>query len=107
MGKLLYASKIATKGIHGNATDGKYVLFESASGILVIEVKGEQRLIPHSDGFGTVWFGIIYETSESGKFVGFAVAKGAYLINVINNKVTPSSKIRTLFSASWILQKVP
>ena len=88
-GKLLFASKVATKGIHGNATDGKYAVFGSASGILVIEAMGEQKLIPYPEGFGTAWFGTIYETSESGKFVGYTAAKGAYLIDIAMNKVTP------------------
>jgi hypothetical protein len=88
-GKLLFASKIATKGIHGNATDGKYAVFGSASGILVIEAAGEQKLIPYPEGFGTAWFGTIYETSEPGKFVGYTGAKGAYLIDIAMNKVTP------------------
>jgi hypothetical protein len=88
-GKLLFASKLATKGIHGNATDGNFAVFGSASGILVVQANGEQKLIPHPDGFGTAWFGTIYETSETGKFVGYTAAKGAYLIDVTNNKITP------------------
>jgi hypothetical protein len=88
-GKLLFASKIATKGIHGNATDGKYAVFGSASGILVVEATGEQKLIPHPTGFGTAWFGSIFETSEAGKFVGYTAAKGAYLIDVVTNNITP------------------
>lgn len=87
-GKTLFTSKIATKGIHGNATDGKYAIFGSASGILVIESTGEQRLISHPEGFGTAWFGTILETAEAGKFIGYTAAKGAYLIDVTNNKVS-------------------
>jgi hypothetical protein len=88
-GKLLFTSKIATKGIHGNATDGKYAVFGSASGILVVEATGEQKLIPHPTDFGTAWFGTIYETSEAGKFVGYTAAKGAYSIEVASGKITP------------------
>lgn len=88
-GKTLFASKIATKGIHGNATDGKYAVFGSASGILVIESTGEQRLLPLPESFGTAWFGTILETAEAGKFIGYTAAKGAYLIDVVNNKISP------------------
>ncbi len=97
-GKLVSASKIATKGIHGNATDGKYVVFGSASGILVIEANGEQKLIPHPAGFDTAWFGTILETSEAGKFVGYTGAKGAFLIDVAAGKVTP------IFESADIMQ---
>jgi uncharacterized cupin superfamily protein len=88
-GKELYVSTIATKGIHGNATDGTYAVFGSASGILVVQSNGNQELIAHPEGFGTVWFGTILETSTKGNFVGYAGAKGAYLINVSKKTVTP------------------
>ncbi len=88
-GKLLHESKIATKGIHGNASDGKYSVFGSASGILVVEANGNQKLIAHPEGFGTAWFGSILETSENGRFIGYTAAKGAYLIDATMDKVTP------------------
>jgi hypothetical protein len=88
-GKELYASTIATKGIHGNATDGTYAVFGSASGILVVQSNGTQELIPHPANFGTVWFGTILETSTKGNFIGFAATKGVYLINVVKKTVSP------------------
>jgi len=88
-GKLLFPSKLATKGIHGNASDGTYAVFGSASGVLVVQANGEQKLIPYPDNFGTAWFGTILETSETGKFVGFTAAKGAFLIDISANKLTP------------------
>ena len=97
-GKELYASTVATKGIHGNASDGDYAVFGSASGILVVDNKGKQELIAHPDGFGTIWFGTILETAEKGKFVGYTASKGAYLINVVDKSVKP------IFESADIMQ---
>jgi hypothetical protein len=88
-GKLVHASTVQTKGIHGNASDGNVAVFGSASGILVVELSGAQRLIAHPADFGTAWFGTILETAQPGKFVGYTAAKGAYLIDVATDKVTP------------------
>ena len=88
-GKTLFDAKLVTKGIHGNATDGTYAVFGSASGILVVESNGNQKYIAHPADFGTAWFGSILETAYAGKFIGYTAAKGAYLIDVVNNSVTP------------------
>ncbi|MBE8725196.1 hypothetical protein [Flavobacterium hungaricum] len=88
-GKTLFDAKIATKGIHGNASDGVYAVFGSASGILVVESNGNQKLINHPEDFGTAWFGSILETAAAGKFIGYTAAKGAYLIDVTANTVKP------------------
>lgn len=88
-GKTLYDAKLVTKGIHGNATDGTYAVFGSASGILVVESNGNQKYIAHPTDFGTAWFGTILETAFAGKFVGYTAAKGAYLIDVVNNTIKP------------------
>ncbi|MBK9509808.1 MAG: hypothetical protein IPP61_11570 [Cytophagaceae bacterium] len=88
-GKTLFQSTIATKGIHGNATDGQNAIFGSSSGILVVEASGNQRLIPHPNDFGTAWFGTILETAIENKFIGFTAAKGAYLIDIKANTVSP------------------
>lgn len=88
-GKTLFDSKIATKGIHGNASDGVYAVFGSSSGILVVESNGNQKLIDHPADFGTAWFGTILETASAGKFIGYTAAKGAYLIDAVNNSVKP------------------
>lgn len=97
-GKTIHSSKLATKGIHGNATDGTYAVFGSASGILVVESNGQQKFIAHPEGFGTAWFGTILETSTPGKFVGYTAAKGAYLIDVMANTVKP------IFESTDIMQ---
>jgi len=88
-GKTLFDAKIATKGIHGNASDGVYAVFGSSSGILVVESNGNQKLIDHPADFGTAWFGSILETASAGKFIGYTAAKGAYLIDVVANTVKP------------------
>lgn len=88
-GKVLYPSTIQTKGIHGNASDGSVALLGSASGILVVEQTGKQRLIPHPADFGTAWFGTILWAETAGVFVGFTAAKGAFLIDVKTDRITP------------------
>lgn len=88
-GKTLFDAKVATKGIHGNASDGVYAVFGSASGILVVESNGNQKLINHPEDFGAAWFGSILETAAAGKFIGYTAAKGAYLIDVVANTVKP------------------
>ncbi len=88
-GTTLHEAKIATQGIHGNATDGTYAVFGSASGILIVESSGNQKLIPHPADFGTAWFGTLLETNQGGKFVGFTAAKGAYLIDAGSGTVSP------------------
>lgn len=88
-GKTIHPSPIATRGIHGNATDGTHAVFGSASGILVVQNNGQQRLIAYPDGFGSGWFGTILETANPGKFVGYTAAKGAYLIDIVTNSVKP------------------
>ena len=88
-GKTLFDATIVTKGIHGNASDGTYAVFGSASGVLVVESTGKQKLIALPEDFGTAWFGSILETSTKGKFVGYTAAKGAYLIDVVNGTIKP------------------
>ncbi|MDQ6478297.1 hypothetical protein [Dyadobacter sp. LHD-138] len=88
-GKTLFASTVQTKGIHGNASDGKVSLFGSSSGVLVVEPTGKQHLIAHPASFGTAWFGSILEARGAGKFIGYTAAVGAYLIDPITDKITP------------------
>jgi len=97
-GKTLFAAKEVTKGIHGNASDGTYAVFGSASGVLVVESTGNQKLIAHPADFEKAWFGTILETSYAGKFVGYTAAKGAFLIDVVNNTIKP------IFESTDIMQ---
>lgn len=98
-GKQVQASTIQTKGIHGNASDGSVAVFGSASGILVVEASGKQRLIAHPADFGTAWFGTILEAGQPGKFIGYTAAKGAYLIDVATDKVTPIVQTNDIMQA--------
>ncbi|MFT7069650.1 MAG: hypothetical protein ACI9V1_001865 [Spirosomataceae bacterium] len=86
-GKTKFESTTATKGIHGNATDGKTAVFGSASGILIVNESGAQELIPHPADFGTTWFGTIMKTSKETLFLGYTAARGVYLINTVTNKI--------------------
>lgn len=88
-GKTLFESTVVTKGIHGNASDGTYAVFGSASGVLVVESSGKQKLIALPEDFGTAWFGTILETKAKGKFIGYTAAKGAYLIDVATATIKP------------------
>lgn len=95
-GKTLFESTVATKGIHGNASDGTYAVFGSASGVLVVESSGKQKLIALPADFGTAWFGTILETKAKGKFIGYTAAKGAYLIDVENSTIKPILQSTTI-----------
>lgn len=86
-GKTVYVSTLATGGIHGNASDGKVAVFGSASGVLVVEPTGGQRLIPYPADFGTAWLSTIYEAK--GTFVGYSSAIGAYEIDISANTLRP------------------
>jgi len=97
-GQTVYPSSIATRGIHGNATDGEVAVFGSASGILVVEKNGSQRLIPHPADFGTAWFGTILETPLKGQFLGYTAARGVFWINTQNASVVP------LFESTDLMQ---
>ncbi len=89
LGIEIAASSIQTTGIHGNASDGKLSLFGSASGVLVVDQTGNQRLIAYPSGFGTAWFGTILEGGTDGQFIGFTAAKGVYAINANTNTIKP------------------
>lgn len=98
-GTVLHQSTVQTKGIHGDATDGKIALFGSASGVLVVEQGGAQRLIPHPASFGTAWFGTIYYAAAVKKFIGYTAAMGVYLIDPATNAITPILEDKTLMQA--------
>lgn len=97
-GKTLFNATVSTKGIHGNASDGTYAVFGSASGVLVVESTGKQKLIALPADFGAAWFGTILETKAKGKFIGYTAAKGAYLIDVEGETIKP------IFQSTAIMQ---
>ncbi|WP_456460445.1 hypothetical protein [Reichenbachiella sp.] len=96
-GALTHEAKITTNGIHGNASDGNHAVFGSASGILVVNQDGTQKLIDHPDSFGDSWFGSILSTQFEGVFVGYTSDHGVYLINVDSETISPLFTYSGLF----------
>ncbi len=95
-GATAFASTLETGNIHGNASDGQNAVFGAfkdatgaSGGALVVTQSGEQRFIPNPDGFGAARLGSIYYASAANKFIGYSAAKGAYLINLTTNTITP------------------
>ena len=95
-GKTVFASTLAIGAIHGNASDGAHAIFggftnaaATAGGVLVVKSNGEQRLIPNPDGFGAFRLGSIYYAESAKKFIGYVASKGAYLIDLAGDKITP------------------
>lgn len=95
-GKTVFASTLAIGAIHGNASDGNHAVFggftnaaATAGGVLVVKSNGEQRLIPNPDGFGAFRLGSIYYAESAKKFIGYVASKGAYLIDLAGDKITP------------------
>lgn len=94
-GKQIYGSTVNFGAIHGNATDGLNAVFGGftdataiAGGVLVVKSTGEQRIIPNPDGFGAFRLASIYYADAADKFIGYVATKGAYMIDVINNKIS-------------------
>jgi len=95
-GSLVHASTLEIGSIHGNASDGNVAVFggftsaaATSGGVLVVSATGEQRLIPNPDGFGAFRLASIYYAESAKKFIGYVATKGAYLIDVAGNKITP------------------
>lgn len=95
-GGLVHASTLEVARIHGNATDGTNAVFgafttpeQTVGGVLVVKQNGEQRVIANPDGFGAVRLGTILYGKGANKFVGYGAAKGAYLIDLAANKISP------------------
>lgn len=95
-GALVHPSTLEVGNIHGNASDGQNAVFgaftssaATAGGVLVVAQNGTQRLIPNPDNFGAFRLGTILYAEGAKKFIGFAATKGAYLIDLIGNKITP------------------
>jgi hypothetical protein len=95
-GSLVHASTLEIGSIHGNAGDGNVAVFggfttgaATAGGVLVVNSSGEQRLIPNPDGFGAFRLASIYYAEAAKKFIGYVATKGAYMIDITGNKITP------------------
>jgi len=87
LGEQLYASTIATGGIHGNASNGKVAAFGSASGVLIVKKSGEQFLVEYPSSFGTNWFGTILGNPHLNHFFGFHRNLGLYMIDHSSKQV--------------------
>nr|WP_233166947.1 hypothetical protein [Pedobacter sp. ASV2] len=95
-GTTLFPSAIEVGAIHGNASDGVNAVFGAyatsaavAGGVLIVNQSGAQRFLPNPDGFGAFRFGTVLYAESAKKFIGYVAAKGAYLIDVATNKITP------------------
>lgn len=95
-GKHIHESNLEVGAIHGNATDGGNAVFgafassaATAGGVLVVKSTGEQRLIPNPAGFGAFRLATIYYADAADKFIGFVATKGAYLVDIKTDKITP------------------
>ncbi|MEJ8803889.1 hypothetical protein [Pontibacter sp. H249] len=95
-GGLVHASTVEVARIHGNATDGTNAVFgsfispdQTTGGVLVVNQTGEQRVIANPAGFGAVRLGTILYGMGAKKFVGYGATKGAYMIDLAANKITP------------------
>ena len=95
-GKLVYAATQEVGNIHGNASDGENAVFgaftssaATAGGVLVVAQNGTQRIIPNPDGFGAFRLATILYAESAKKFVGYVATKGAYLIDLTANRITP------------------
>ncbi|UOR03623.1 hypothetical protein MUN82_11755 [Hymenobacter aerilatus] len=95
-GSLVHASTLTTGSIHGNATDGQNAVFgcfttsaNTSGSVLVVKQSGEQRLIANPADFGAFRLGSIYYAEAANKFIGYVATKGAYLIDLSSDKITP------------------
>lgn len=92
----VHAATLEIGSIHGNASDGSVAVFggftsasSTAGGVLVVSASGEQRLIPNPEGFGAFRLASIYYAASAKKFIGYVATKGAYMIDISGNKITP------------------
>lgn len=86
-GTVLHQSTIATKGIHGDAGNGKTAAFGSPDGILLVAQNGEQSLVPYPADFGTAWIGTVLGNKALPHFFGY-VSLGLYKIDPATKKIT-------------------
>ena len=95
-GGVVHPSTLEVGAIHGNAGDGTNAVFgafttaaATSGGVLVVKQSGEQRFIPNPEGFGAFRLGTIYYARDAKKFIGYVATKGAYLIDITTDKITP------------------
>jgi DNA-binding beta-propeller fold protein YncE len=86
-GVTLHEGTIATKGIHGDAGNGKLAAFGSPDGILIVQQNGTQSLITYPTDFGTSWIGTVLGNKALPHFFGY-VALGLYKIDPVAKKIS-------------------
>ncbi|WP_298717892.1 hypothetical protein [uncultured Chitinophaga sp.] len=86
-GKTLHETKIATKGIHGDAGNGKLAAFGSPDGVLIVSQNGEQSLVPYPSSFGDAWLGTIYGHKALPHFFG-STSLGLFKIDPASKQIT-------------------
>jgi hypothetical protein len=87
-GNVVHASAVATKGIHGEGSNGTMALFGSVDGVLKVGDNGSQSLIAYPESFGSKWIGTIYYGKAADRFVGYISKYGVYFISPQNNTIT-------------------
>lgn len=90
-GAVLHEGTIATKGIHGDAGNGKTAAFGSPDGVLIVAQNGQQSIIPYPADFGTAWIGTVLGNKALPHFYGY-LALGLYKIDPAAKKITPVLK---------------
>lgn len=95
-GTTVHTAKLEVGAIHGNASDGQYAVFGAFSssaatdgGVLVVAQDGTQKFIANPTGFGAFRLATVLYAEKAKKFIGYVATKGAYLIDVADNKITP------------------
>lgn len=91
-GVTLHEAQIVTKGIHGDAGNGKLAAFGSQDGILIVHQNGTQSLINYPAAFGTNWLGTVLGRKGLPHFFGYTAALGLYKIDPANSQITPVLK---------------
>ncbi|MBO9154608.1 hypothetical protein ACFOTA_20510 [Chitinophaga sp. GCM10012297] len=91
-GATLHEATIVTKGIHGDAGNGKLAAFGSQDGILIVNQNGAQSLVQYPADFGANWFGTILGRKGLPHFFGYTAALGLYKIDPANSQITPVLK---------------
>lgn len=95
-GTKIHDAKLTVGGLHGNASDGVTAVFgaykdasNQAGGALVVKQDGSQVFIDNPAGFGAARLATILYAKKTKKFIGYVAAKGAYVVDVAGNKITP------------------
>ncbi|RPD39256.1 hypothetical protein EG028_21840 [Chitinophaga barathri] len=102
-GVTLHESRIVTKGIHGDAGNGRLAAFGSQDGILIVNQNGTQNLITYPTDFGTNWFGTVLGKKGLPHFFGYTAALGLYKIDPANSQITAVLKNENQSIVQYVL----